>query len=362
MPDAAAVNLVIEDAKRICATSAPTFEEEHRALLVLTLLAELGADARIDEVGNVLCRFGPEHGPATIFAAHLDTVFGPDHPSRIEHDRDAARIHAPGIGDNSLGVAGLLHLARRFVQAPPARPLTLAATVGEEGLGDLRGAKHLLETVPCTAFVAVEGMMLDTIKTGGIGSARFRVTYRGPGGHSWADRGGPSALHGLIATAARFLAQPAPPELARNVGRLSGGTSINTIAAEASLELDLRAQQAGLLQHAAAETRALFGRPPEGLEAEIAEIGQRPCGEIAGDHPLLAAARSARRRAGLAPASEGPSSTDANAAYGRGIAAITVGLTLGAHAHRLDEYVELAPLPGGLAALELLADELAGTG
>jgi tripeptide aminopeptidase len=354
-----AVAQVVEDAKRICACAAPTFQEQHRAALVVTMLAEIGVAAAADAVGNVVCSFGPSDAEAAVFAAHLDTVFGPDHPTRIVHDEATGTIAAPGIGDNSLGVAGLLALARRFAASPPRHLIVLAATVGEEGLGDLRGAKHLTETLPCRAFVAVEGAMLDSIRTSGIGSTRYRVTYRGPGGHSWGDRGTPSAVHGLVETAARFLASPAPPELARNIGRVSGGTSINTIAAEASLELDLRAEQAKVLEAGADAARSLFGQAPAGLEAELELLGQRPSGAIADDHPLVQAARRARTTAGLPPAEEGASSTDANAAHGRGIPAITVGLTNGGHAHRLDEYIELAPLGGGLAALEALAADLA---
>jgi acetylornithine deacetylase/succinyl-diaminopimelate desuccinylase-like protein len=166
-------------------------------------------------------------------------------------------------------------------------------------------------------------------------------------------------VHGLIDRAARLLAEPAPEGLARNVGRISGGTSINTIAAEATLELDLRAQFHELLEAAAARARAVFGAAPEGLEAEVELIGQRPSGALPADHPLLLAARRAREAAGLPRAQEGASSTDANAAYGRGIPALTVGLTSGGRAHRVDEYVELAPLAGGMAALELLARDLA---
>ncbi len=360
MTESPSVAQVIDDAKRICACAAPTFAEQHRAALVVTMLAELGLAGQADAVGNILCAFGPPDGRAAVFAAHLDTVFGPDHPSHIDHDEAAGRITAPGIGDNALGVAGLLALARRLKATPPTRRVVLAATVGEEGLGDLRGAKHLASTVPCDAFVAVEGAMLDSIRTAGIGSVRYRVTYRGPGGHSWGDRGTPSALHGLIARSASLLTSSSPPELSRNIGRLSGGTSINTIASEASLELDLRAEDAAILEQGATAAREHFQPAPPGLTAEVELIGERPSGAIAEDHPLLAAARRARAKAGLPPATEGASSTDANAAHGRGIPAITVGLTVGAHAHRLDEYIETAPLASGLAALESLALELGG--
>jgi acetylornithine deacetylase/succinyl-diaminopimelate desuccinylase-like protein len=353
------VQHVIADATRICTTAAPTFAEERRAELVRGLLSNAGPGAELDAAGNVICRFGPKDGPATIFAAHLDTVFPAEQAIDLVHDEAAGRIHAPGIGDNSLGVAALVHLARILHTDGVRHPILLAATVGEEGLGDLRGAKALLESTPCTAFVAVEGSMIDSIKTAGVGSVRFRVTYRGPGGHSWSDRGAPSAVHGLIEAAARFLASPLPTGLARNVGKLAGGTSINTIAAEATLELDLRAEDQASLAQAEAATREAFENPPAGLEATVELIGRRPSGAIDHGHPLLAAARRARHAAGLPPAAEGASSTDANAAYGLSIPAITIGLTTGANAHRLDEYIDLEPLERGLAALEHLAHELA---
>jgi tripeptide aminopeptidase len=356
------IHQLLDDAVRICAVPAPTFAEGPRAELVAGRLTELGGAPEIDEAGNVLCRFGPAAGEAAVFAAHLDTVFGPDQPIEIRRDEAAGRIHGPGIGDNSLGVAGLLGLARRFAARPPSRPLVLAATVGEEGLGDLRGAKHLLATLPCRAFIALEGAMLDSIRTAGIGSVRYRARVTGPGGHSWGDRGTASAVHGLVQAATRLLAEPAPAGLARNIGRIGGGTSINTIAAAAELELDLRAADPEVLAQAAARARALLEEPADGLEIVVETIGERPSGAIPDAHPLLGAARQARARAGLPPAQEGPSSTDANAAYGRGIPAITIGLTTGAHAHRLDEYIDTGPLAGGWAALEQLALALGNPG
>lgn len=347
---------VLADAQRICAVPAPTFAEGPRAALVAELFAGAGARAELDEVGNVVCRIGGD-GPAVVLAAHLDTVFGPDQP--IEIVRGDGRIAAPGIGDNSLAVAALLQLARRLATRPPARPVVLAATVGEEGLGDLRGAKHVAATVDCACFVALEGMSLDAIEVGGIGSERYRVTYSGPGGHSWSDRGTPSALHGLITRAAELVAIDPGPGGVLNVGRLHGGTSINTIAAEATLELDLRARDSAHLTALADRAGELLRRAPEGLTAVVERVGRRPAGAIAPDHPLLEAARRARAAAGLAPAEEGFSSTDANAAYGRDIPAITVGVTTGAHAHRRDEYIDEAPTARGLRALELLVDELA---
>jgi tripeptide aminopeptidase len=291
-----------------------------------------------------------------VFAAHLDTVFGPEQP--IEIVRGEGRIAAPGIGDNSLAVAALLALARRLAARPPGRPVVLAGTVGEEGLGDLRGAKHLVASTECRSFIAVEGISLNAIEVGGVGSERYRVTYHGPGGHPWSDRGTPSAVHGLIARAGELVAIDPGPGGVLNVGRVHGGTSVNTIAAQATLELDLRSRDPARLTALAARAGALLRRAPDGLEALVERVGQRPAGAIDTDHPLLQAARHARAMAGLEPAEEGFSSTDANAAYGRGIPAITVGVSTGGHAHRLDEYIDEAPTAAGVRALERLLDEL----
>jgi tripeptide aminopeptidase len=144
-----------------------------------------------------------------------------------------------------------------------------------------------------------------------------------------------------------------------NVGTMRGGTVINAIANEAVAELDLRAEDDGLLQATAKRVQQVVGWAPEGLETTLEALGRRPGGRVAPDHPLVNAARRARERTGLPPAEEGASSTDANAAYGRGIPAITVGVTTGGYAHRLDEYIDLEPIADGLAALEALAEELA---
>ncbi len=348
--------IVLVDAQRICAVPAPTFAEEPRAQLVAKLFADAGTPAELDDVGNVVCRIGGD-GPAVVLAAHLDTGFGPDQP--IEIVRSGGRIAAPGIGDNSLAVAALLAMARRLAARAPDRPVVLAATVGEEGLGDLRGAKHLVASTDCRCFIAIEGISLDVIEVGGVGSERYRVIYAGPGGHPWSDRGTPSAVHGLIARAGELVAIDPGGDGSLNIGRVHGGTSVNTIAAKATLELDLRSRDPQQLTALAAAAGALLGNAPDGLEAVVERVGQRPAGAIAADHPLLRAARRARAQAGLEPAEEGFSSTDANAAYGRGIPAITVGVSTGGHAHRLDEYIDEAPTAAGVRSLERLLDELA---
>jgi tripeptide aminopeptidase len=282
--------------------------------------------------------------------AHLDTVFAAGTP--LEPARDGDVLRGPGIGDDSLALAALVHLARRLTAAPPAHPVVLAATVGEEGLGDLRGARAVLDAIDCDAFVALEGHGLETIQTAGIASARLIATATGSGGHSWSDRGRPSAVHVLVAALHDGIAAAAGGHC--NVGVIRGGTSINTIAAEAEAELDLRdADDAALERRVEAVADAL-----DRHGVAVRRVGRRPGGVTPADHPLVAAARGAREAAGLAPAEEIASSTDANAALGRGIPAVSVSLTTGANAHRVDEYVELGPLAAGLAAVEALVDRL----
>jgi acetylornithine deacetylase/succinyl-diaminopimelate desuccinylase-like protein len=348
-------DLVIAQARKICAVPAPTFAEARRAELVAGMFKAAGFAPRRDPAGNVICEAGAE-GERVVFAAHLDTVFAAETPIRFE--AADGRLAAPGLGDNSLGVAGLLALARHFRDRPPATAVALAATVCEEGLGDLRGAKALLAEMPCRAFVAVEGQALDSITVTAVGSIRLRVTVVGPGGHPWGDRGTPSAVHWLVQALDRAIETVRESSAVLNIGVIGGGTVINAIAGEAHAELDLRCQDDGELRNVAERVQdALAFREP-GLEVEIEALGHRPGGAIAGDHPLLLAARAARETAGLPPAKENASSTDANAAHGRGIPAVTVGVSTGGNAHRLDEYIDLEPVPAGLAALTALAEEL----
>lgn len=353
-----ATRQLLDEARRICAVPAPPFAEAERAAHVAELFTQAGAAPSTDATGNVIAWFGPLDEPAAVFAAHLDTVFPAG--TRIEFAETDGRVSAPGLGDNSLGVAALLHLARFLAGQPVARAVALAATVGEEGLGDLRGAKALVEQLPCRAFVAVEGQMLDAITVAGVGSVRLRVQVTGPGGHPWGNRDHANAAHGLIERLASALSELRSPELALNVNVLTAGTAINVLPDTARAEIDLRCGDEQHLQAAAARLIQIASVGDPQLSVQVEQIGHRPSGRIAEDHPLLVAARRARAVAGLAPATEEASSTDANAAHGRGIPAITVGVSTGGNAHRLDDYVDVPPIAAGLRSLEALALELAG--
>ena len=347
---------VLEDARLICAVPAPPFAEGERGRLVTELFGQAGLEAGTDATGNVIAWLGPPAEPAAVFAAHLDTVFAAGTP--IEFSEADGRLSAPGIGDNSLGVAALLHLARFLGERPVARAVALVATVGEEGLGDLRGAKALLEHLECRAFVAVEGQALDSITVAGVGSIRLRVTIGGPGGHPWGNRDHANAAHGLLLRLATALGELRSPDLALNVNVLAAGTAINVLPDTASADIDLRAEDDRTLRVAAERLIEIVSIQEPQLTVSVEQLGHRPGGRIAEDDPLIEAARRARVAAGLSPAVEEASSTDANAAHGRGIPAITVGVSTGGNAHRLDDYVDIAPVAGGLRSLEELALEL----
>jgi acetylornithine deacetylase/succinyl-diaminopimelate desuccinylase-like protein len=337
---------LVRDALELCAIPAPTFDEAARAVEVVRRLEALDLRPARDAAGNVLVRLGGD-GPALVVSAHLDTVFPASTP--LAPRREGGRLLGPGIGDNSVALAALLALARILADEPPERPIVLAATTGEEGLGDLRGIKAVLDGVQATALISLEGHERDELVVEGVASARFRATYRGPGGHSWGDRGRPSAVHALVSAAHEALAAASPATV--NVGVVHGGTSVNTIAAEAVLEIDLRSVEDAVVEASADRVARALASAPDGVVALVEAVGRRPGGSLPPDSPLLAAAQRARAAAGLPPATLSGASTEANAGFVRGLPSLCVGLTHGGNAHRTDEWIEVEPLADGLAAV-----------
>jgi acetylornithine deacetylase/succinyl-diaminopimelate desuccinylase-like protein len=256
------VERVAADTAWVCAIPAPTFHEEARAGAVLSSIAEAGLTARKDAVGNVIARLGGD-GPALALCAHLDSVF-PDE-EEIPVTRSGIRLAGRGIGDNALGVAALLHVARTLAATPPTQPIILAATVGEEGLGDLRGVKALLDEEPIRALIAIEGHGIDSLAVGGIAALRYDVEFSGPGGHSWSDRGRGSAVHAAILASERLLAAGSPAAI--NIGRIEGGTAVNAIAEHATLLIDIRHEETHVVEAAARRVdHALRASLPAGIE------------------------------------------------------------------------------------------------
>ncbi|MBK9943266.1 MAG: M20/M25/M40 family metallo-hydrolase [Kouleothrix sp.] len=354
--DAAAV---VATAIAVQQIAAPTFGEQARGAYVAERMRALGlADVAIDQIGNVYGRRpGTASAPGLLIAAHLDTVFpaGTDLSVR----RVGSRIYGPGLGDNSLGVAALLHLAEALQRhgPPHSRAIWFVANVGEEGLGDLRGMRAAVDRLQgqVGAALALEGNGPDRIIHAGLGVRRYRMSASAPGGHSWADFGAPSAIHALVRLAARLAQLDAPrqPRSSFNIGVIEGGSSVNTIAERAALLLDLRSAAPDGLSRliSQAEQALAAARAAEpGVSFAIETVGDRPAGSIPAEHPLVRAAVAAYRAEGFAAGLD-IASTDANIPLSRGIPAVSVGVGDGENEHRLDEYIEPARIPAGMRAL-----------
>jgi acetylornithine deacetylase/succinyl-diaminopimelate desuccinylase-like protein len=349
---------------------APTFHEAERAEFVRTRFAEEGLqDVEIDSAGNVYARLGSpkphpdgsaQHKPLVV-SAHLDTVFPANVDLSIRHEPD--RIQAPGIGDNSLGVAGLFGLLWELRERGLSLPgdLWLVANVCEEGLGNLCGMQAMVDRFGSSplAYIVVEGMALGQIYQRGLGVQRYRINVHTAGGHSWIDYGQPSAVHELTALATRITALELPrqPRTTLNVGIISVGSSVNTIAADAMLELDLRSESADSLKNLAGQVEQIvhsLQRP--GVEIEMETIGQRPSGELLEEHRLVKLAQACLGAVGI-QAHLSIGSTDANLPLSLGFPSITIGLTTGGKAHSIHEYINIAPLEKGVEQLVKLVSQ-----
>jgi acetylornithine deacetylase/succinyl-diaminopimelate desuccinylase-like protein len=369
-------SLILDLAVAIQQIPAPTFHEQQRAEFVRGLFAKENlSDVEMDAMGNVYARLpAPRHSPAlsavegssvhgpVVVSAHLDTVFPAN--TDLTVFREAGRIAGAGIGDNSVGVAGLFGLAwsLRERRIDLTNDLWLVANVCEEGLGDLRGMKAVVDRFGSgpAAYIVLEGMSLGSIYHRALGVRRYRITARTEGGHSWIDYGRPSAVHELTRLAARITALKLPqaPRTTLNVGTISGGTSVNTIAAEAMLELDLRSEGWEVLGKIAAQVEDLVresNRP--GVETEAQVIGQRPTGEIPAEHPLVRLAETCLQDLGFNPHLN-IGSTDANQPLSRGFPAVTIGLTTGSGAHTVHEYINVDPLEKGMEQVVRLVSSI----
>jgi tripeptide aminopeptidase len=293
----------------------------------------------------------------------LDTVFPHDTNLAVRHDKAHRRIYGPGIGDNSAGVASLLLLAETLQQLPaPPVDLWLVANCGEEGLGDLRGMRGAVDRLQhqLGAAIVIEGTGLKRVVHRALGSQRFRISVQAPGGHSWSDFGAASAVHVLVQLAAELarLAPPGNPRTSFNIGRISGGTSVNTIAQQAELELDLRSENPAALQTIVNQVEVIVQRyrtaywQERGVTTLLEKIGDRPGGQLDAAHPLVRAAyRSLASCGSTAQPTQNLSSTDANIPLSRGLPAVCIGITEGGNAHRLEEWISPEFLPVGMKHL-----------
>ena len=355
------VNRVIELAIQIQQVPAPTFDEWKRAEFVSTLFEQEGLESvSMDEVGNVYGRFKAGKGrletaKPLVISAHLDTVFPAG--TQLEVKREDEKIFGPGLGDNSLGVAALFGvlwlLKERRIGIPG--DVWLVANVGEEGLGNLRGMKAVVERFgrDVQAYLVLEGLALGHVYHRAVGVKRYRVTARTGGGHSWSDYGKPSAIHELAKLVVQLvsLQLPGHPRTTMNVGKISGGTSVNVIASEASLDLDLRSEgQEFLLELVSVVDRLIKNANRDEVRVEAEVIGERPAGEIAPKHPLVKLAEECLQEVGVG-SSLTAGSTDANIPLSMGIPAIVLGVSTGGSAHTVHEFIHTEPLAQGLEQL-----------
>ena len=334
---------------------APPFGESPRAAWMLDRFRQLGlSNPHLDEAGNVLAELSPERFlipnpcspiPVVLISAHLDTVFPAGTNCEPIEPPDTPRIYAPGICDNVAGLTGLLGIAAAFRHAAitPPIPILLAANVGEEGEGDLRGMRHLFERSPyatrIAASIVLEGSGTSTAVTRALGSLRFRITATGPGGHSWSDAGAPNPI--LILSRALLqidsIELPANPLTTINVGSISGGTSINSIPEAASALIDLRSTDPAQLEVTAQQIHRITAGPPQLL---IETIGNRPAATLPDDSPILHTLRAVDRHLDLRTEPR-LGSTDANIPLSRNIPAVAIGTGgTGGGIHTLQEWYD----------------------
>lgn len=348
---------IVQSQITVAQIAAPTGEEHERSAWVAERFRALGlVDVEVDATGNAVGRRpGNEKLPPVVVCAHLDTVFPRE--TRLAVRRDGPRLVGPGINDNGRGLAVMLALAEEIdgVCLTTRRPIEFVATTGEEGAGDLRGAKAYFagRGSEAAAMIALDGAGDERVVTRALGSRRYHVSFVGAGGHSWSAYGTPNAVHAAGSAAARLasLRLPLEPRTTLSVGRIGGGISVNSIPDHAWLEIDLRSTANEMLDRyeqdivrevrAACDEenrrRALGTRP---LSMAIRPIGSRPCGETAPDHPLVRHALVSTRLVGREP-DLATASTDANVPISRGIPAIAIGAGgRGGDAHTAGEWFD----------------------
>jgi tripeptide aminopeptidase len=364
--------------------AAPPFGEEVRGAWLADRFRDLGLiDVHVDEVGNV---FGVRPGYGSRFvslSAHIDTVFPAATPLNIR--QEGSRLYGPGVSDNGAGIAAMLAVASVLASSriSHASPFVFIGNVGEEGEGDLRGMRQVFATPRWRDAIAysviVDGAGSDTVVAEALGSRRFEVSVRGPGGHSWSDFGTPSPIIAL-ARAIEILSQtpvPASPKTTFNVGVIRGGTSVNSIPESASMRVDLRSTSSaeidrleralrdaldravGQENKAAAQQK---GRKPQIVQSEIIEIGNRPAGELAHNARLLRVLRAVDLQLGNS-AQVQRASTDANIPLSLGREAVAIGGGgSGGGAHTLQEWFDCHGRELGLRRILLTMLTLSGVG
>jgi tripeptide aminopeptidase len=367
--------------------AAPPFAESARGEWLAGKFRELGLDnVHSDDVGNV---FGshPGYGKSYVaLSAHIDTVFPAGTPLNIR--QQGSRLYGPGVSDNGAGVTAMLAIAAllRSVRIRHALPFVFIGNVGEEGEGDLRGMRHIFSTPrwkdSISYSLVLDGAGADTIVAEALGSRRFEVIVRGPGGHSWSDFGAPNPIMVLARAIQTFAQTPVPtsPKTTFNIGVIRGGTSVNSIPESASMRVDIRStsmaemerlelalrqalEQATVEKESQArEERPSAQRRPFGISCETVVIGNRPAGELDKNARLLQVIRTVDAQLGNA-AQVQRASTDANIPLSLGREAIAIGGGgSGGGAHTLQEWFDCSGRELGLKRILLTLLTLAGVG
>jgi len=370
----------IRDIIAITQIPAPPFKEQVRAKAFAQMLRKRGLDPSIDEAGNVLAvRKGTRPGPVVVVSAHLDTVFpeGTD----VTVKREGTKLMAPGVGDDSAGLATVLALidSMNTGKVQTRSDVLFVGTVGEEGPGDLRGVRQLFTKGAWKgkigAFFSLDGGGLDSMTTGATGSKRYRVTFKGPGGHSYGAFGivNPMVALGTTVTDLYKVQVPADPKTTYSASVVGGGTSVNAIPAEVWLDVDMRSESAdelaklekqflAIVPDAVAAENAARSTRPGRISAELEPIGDRPAGHTDPKADIFRFAEAAYRVEGLT-VQQGTSSTDSNIPMSLGIPAITMSrIADGGRAHAPDEWIDVAKIPNVKLKRILLATILATAG
>jgi tripeptide aminopeptidase len=367
---------------RLTEIPAPEFGEARRAAALRDLFVASRLSAQIDKTGNVIAEPGFADGKGSVetrsvilITAHLDTVFPANTDVRVKHDH--TRLLAPGISDNGAGLAALVGLARALAESGirTEKAIVLAGDVGEEGEGNLRGIRALVDAYGSrlSAVIAVDGPSSDHITTQAIASRRVEVDISGPGGHSWSDFGTPNPITAISRGIVRFSSISMPTNLRStyNFGLIEGGTSVNSIPSRATVKVDLRSEEEGELARLESALRNAMqaGMSDETSATEAAgdvlqlsfrSLGTRPAGRLADNSPLLATIRSVDRYIGNVSRLE-KSSTDANLPLSLGIPAVAIGGGgRGGNSHTAEEWYDPTGRELGLKRLFLTAISLAG--
>lgn len=363
---------------RLTEIASPEFGEARRGEYLGKLLEGFGLEVTTDKLGNVVAErpgSGADADNVILLAAHLDTVFPAGTDVRAKRDGD--RIEAPGISDNGAGLAALVGLARALSesQVRTGKTIVLAGDVGEEGEGNLRGIRALVDAYRSrlAAVIAIDGPSTEHITTQGIASRRFEITITGPGGHSWSDFGAPNPISALARAIVQFssIRVPEDPRSSFNFGVIEGGTSVNSIPERAAVKVDLRSEDESELARLEAALRdamqsgvrqEMSSTAPgsETLQVSFRSLGARPAGKLPDDAPILETIRNVDRFLGNRSRIE-RSSTDANIPLSLGIPAVSLGGGgKGGGSHTVAEWYDPAGRALGLKRLYLTTVALAG--